>query len=157
MTRVPRAGASVERERRDGEEPLPSDVQRQASSLPARRVIDVDLVGDHEGRIEADAELADERRRLSSPRLRPPSLSRKALVPERAMVPSASISSSRLMPMPLSSKVSVLVVRDRSRCVIARLGVVAEQLGLGERLVAQLLAGVGGVGDQLAQKISWSE
>ena len=32
----------------------------------------------------------------------------KALVPERAMVPSASTISSRLMPMPLSSTVRLL-------------------------------------------------
>ena len=36
------------------------------------------------------------------------SLSRKALVPERAMVPSPLVKSSRVMPTPLSEKVSVL-------------------------------------------------
>ena len=67
------------------------------------------------------------------------------------MVPSASTISSRLMPMPLSSTVSVLssaIEPDGD----ARLRVVAEQLGPGDRLVAQLLAGVGRVGDQLAQE-----
>ena len=72
------------------------------------------------------------------------------------MVPSASTISSRLMPMPLSSTVSgPLVGIDRERD--ARLGVVAEQRGLGDRLVAQPLAGVGGVGDQFAQKDYLSE
>ncbi len=36
--------------------------------------------------------------------------------------------------------------------LIVSLRVVAQQLRLGDRLVAQLLAGVGGVGDQLAQE-----
>ena len=67
------------------------------------------------------------------------------------MVPSASTISSRLMPMPLSSTVEALVVRIE-RDGDARLRVLAEELRLGDRLVAQLLAGIGGVGDQLAQE-----
>ena len=79
------------------------------------------------------------------------SLSRKARVPERAMVPSASTSSSRLMPTPLSVKVNRLGFRvdgDRDDEWPAAL----DQLGLGDRLVAQLLAGVGGVGDEFAHE-----
>ena len=74
-----------------------------------------------------------------------------ALVPERAMVPSASTISSWLMPMPLSSTVRTArlgVDPDGD----AGLGVVAEKLGLGDGLVAQPLAGIGGVGDQLAEE-----
>ena len=74
-----------------------------------------------------------------------------ALVPERAMVPSASTSSSRLMPMPLSSMVRRLGVGvdpDRD----ARLGVVASSVGRRDRFVAQPFAGIGGIRDQFAQE-----
>ena len=67
------------------------------------------------------------------------------------MVPRFSTSSSRSMPMPLSAMVSVPAAssgQDADR----QLGLVAEQLRLRDRLVAQLVAGVGGVGDQLAQE-----
>ena len=43
---------------------MPSDDQRQASSVPGAAGLDDDLVGDHERRIEADAELADQIGRL---------------------------------------------------------------------------------------------
>ena len=55
------------------------------------------------------------------------------------------------MPMPLSS-----TVRRRFSASISErdpgFGIVAEQAGVRDRLVAQLLAGVGRVGDQLAQE-----
>ena len=141
----------VERSRaRSRRTPLPS--RRPAPGLfAAGEAADhVDPVGHHEGRVEADAELADELgvvARLAGARAR----SMKARVPERAIVPSASAISSRLMPMPLSSTVSSLVVRigrDRD----ARLGIVAEQFGAADRLEAQPFAGVRGIGDQLAQE-----
>ena len=67
------------------------------------------------------------------------------------MVPSASTISSRLMPMPLSSTVRRRL--SASMCQAdARLGVFAEQLGIGDRLVAQPLAGVRRVGNQFTQK-----
>ena len=79
------------------------------------------------------------------------SLSRKALVPDRAMVPSASVRSSRVH--------ADAVVRDRQR---PRLGIkgdrdregaaALDQLRFGDRLVAELLAGVCGIGDELADK-----
>ena len=55
------------------------------------------------------------------------------------------------MPTPLSEKVSVFAsgsTRDRDRERRA----VLDQFGLGDRLVAQLLAGVGGVGDEFADE-----
>ena len=79
------------------------------------------------------------------------SRSRKARVPERAIVPSASTRSSRLMPTPLSVKVSVFLsgsTADRD----GEGSPAFDQLGLGDRLVAQLLAGVGGVGDEFAHE-----
>ena len=75
----------------------------------------------------------------------------KARVPERAMVPRLSISSWRSMPMPVSAIVSVPASASGVRRMASALAV-GQQLGLGDRLVAQLVAGVGGVGDQLAQE-----
>ena len=76
-------------------------------------------------------------------------------MPDRAMVPSASIISSRLMPMPLSSTVRPFVGIERHRD--ARLWVVAQQRRIGNGLIAQLLAGIGGIGDQFAQENHLSE
>ena len=67
------------------------------------------------------------------------------------MVPSASAISSPPMPMPLSSTVRRLLSAS-ARMVMRGFGVVAEQLGPLDRLVAQLLAGICRVGDQLAQE-----
>ena len=79
------------------------------------------------------------------------SLSRKARVPERAMVPSASTRSWRLMPTPLSAKVSVLA-SGSTVMAIAKGPPLSISSGLAQRLVAQLFAGVGGVGDEFAHK-----
>ena len=38
----------------------PDDDQVQTSAVPARRLVTTDAIGDHEGRVEADAELADQ-------------------------------------------------------------------------------------------------
>ena len=66
MTRVPRAGASRNRDRRDR-------VGALAVGGPERGLVaagaprdDLDPVGDHEGRVEADAELADELRAFAA-------------------------------------------------------------------------------------------
>ena len=75
----------------------------------------------------------------------------KALVPERAMVPRLSISSCRSMPMPLSAIVSVPAFLSGMIRILSGVAV-AEQVGLGDRLIAQLVAGIRGVGDQLAQE-----
>ena len=74
----------------------------------------------------------------------------KARVPERATVPRLSISSCRSMPMPLSAMVSVPAVLSGVMRIAS--GVVAHQLGPGDRLVAQPVARVGRVGNQLAQE-----
>ena len=64
ITRAPRAGASASGSGATEKAPLPSDDQRHASLGPGAAGLDDDLVGDHERRIEADAELADEVGRL---------------------------------------------------------------------------------------------
>ena len=67
------------------------------------------------------------------------------------MVPRFSIRSSRFMPMPLSATVRVRGF-GIGRQADPEVGIVRRQLGLGQRRVAQPVAGVGGVGDQLAQE-----
>jgi hypothetical protein len=65
----------------------------------------LDAFGHHEGRVEADAEAADQRRVLVVFGCFKP-IDERLGAGARAMVPSDSISSSRLMPMPLSSIMS---------------------------------------------------
>ena len=67
------------------------------------------------------------------------------------MVPSASTSSARVMPTPLSLKVIVVALGIERNLDAKRLADL-DQLRLGDRLVTQLLAGVGGVGDELANE-----
>ena len=67
------------------------------------------------------------------------------------MVPRPAVRSSRLMPMPLSETVRVLASLS-SATVIANGAPSAISSGSGDRLVAQLLAGVGGVGDEFADE-----
>ena len=144
---MPRFGASAPATGPIEYSPLPSDDHCQASSLPAWRVIDVDAVGDHEGRIEADAELADELGVVLGG-LEPFQEGARAGARDRAQ---------RLGHLVAAH--ADAVVLDGEALVVrigadgdARLRIVAEQLGPLDRLVAQLLAGIGRVGDQLAQE-----
>ena len=76
---------------------------------------------------------------------------KNSAVPERAIVPRCEIASSRLMPMPLSRMLQGalgLVRLDPD----GEVGVAGQQFRLAQRLEAQLVVGVGGVGDQLAQE-----
>ena len=85
-----------------------------AGALPAHAVLGAEAgaarherhpVGDDEGRIEADAELADQVRVLGA--WSPASCWKNSRVPDLAMVPMCSITSWRDMPMPLSEMVIV--------------------------------------------------
>ena len=67
------------------------------------------------------------------------------------MVPRFFTSSSRVMPTPESSMVSVFAAASGRRRISSVLSV-AQQLGLGVAAEAQLVQGVGGVGHQLAQE-----
>ena len=67
------------------------------------------------------------------------------------MVPRLSISSWRSMPMPVSATVSVLAFLSGTMRIFGGVAV-RDQLGLGDRLIAQLVAGVRRVRDQLAQE-----
>ena len=110
---------------------------------------DLDPVGDHEGGVEADAELADQAR--AGPRAWPPPASApKARVPERAMVPRLSISSSRVMPMPSSAISRVRAGLSGTMRTLAPSG--GARAGSVERLEAAAVHRVGGVGDQFAQE-----
>ena len=72
-------------------------------------------------------------------------------VPLLAMVPRLATASSADMPMPLS--VMVIVFASLSNATrTSRFGLVLVQLGLVDRLEAQLVAGVRRVRDQLAQE-----
>ena len=66
------------------------------------------------------------------------------------MVPSPAVRSSRVIPTPLSDTVSVFV--SGSRATVMTKGRALGEFGPGDRLVAQLLAGVGGIGDELADE-----
>ena len=81
---------------------------------------------------------------------------RSSAVPDRAIVPMRSTTSSRVMPMPLSRTVSV-----RAAWVDLDLDVQVGHVGVEvlvpERLQPQLVQRVGGVGDQLAQEESLFE
>ena len=149
VTLVPRAHLGCRRlGRRRHREAAGAVRDPEPSALLAGLAADnVDTVRDHEGRVEANAELADQRRASEPAVMR----SRNARVPERAIVPRLSISSCSFMPMPLSATVSVpadLVALHPD----SEAGVVGQQAGLSDGLVAQLVACVGSVGDELAQK-----
>ena len=144
---MPRFGASAAADRADRIFALA--VGRPLPGLVAARLArdDVDTVGDHEGRIEADAELADELGAVLGG-LEPLEEGTRAGARDRAQ---------RLGQLVAAH--ADAVVLDGEALVVsigadgdARLRIVAEQLGPLDRLIAQLLAGIGSVGDQLAQE-----
>ena len=67
-----------------------------------------DAISDHECRIEADTELADQRSQHVRTTAFPSDVCSSSRVPDFAIVPIFAITSSRLMPIPLSWMVSVL-------------------------------------------------
>jgi hypothetical protein len=117
---------------------------RQAGAARFHR----DAVGDDEARVEAHAELADQVGVLLLVALERAMNSR---VPLLAMVPRCEAASSALMPMPLSRIVMVLAAASNSHADL-EVGRVLVQRGVVQRLEAQLVAGVRGVRDQLAQE-----
>ena len=68
------------------------------------------------------------------------------------MVPRLAITSSRVMPMPLSVMVTVPAARRRRRCGSRARGPRPAARAVRERREAQPVAGIRGVGDQLAQE-----
>ena len=142
-------GRGLECERRDGERTLA--VGRPAPGVrlarPAR--VDHDVVGDHERGIEADAELADQRLGLLA-RVLGGQLVEKSL--------GAGAGDGAEARGQVLARHADAVVGDGQRLLVGieRDGdderPALDQLGPGDRLVAQFFAGVGGVGDEFADK-----
>ena len=140
----------VEGEGGDAEGALAVGRPAPGLTCPGGTRFDHDLVGDHEGRIEADAELADESRSFLARFLR------------RQPVEEGLGAGTGDGAEPLGQIVAAhadAVVRDGQRLGVGIEGdgdgegrAVGDQVGPGDRLVAQLLAGVGGVGDELADE-----
>ena len=150
MTRAPRAGASSSGSGATVKAPWPSDDQRQASSVPARRASTTTSVGDHERRIEADAELADQIGRLLVGVFggEPVEKGARAGAGDGAERVDQFGARHADAVVDEGDRLGVGVERDLDAERSARL----DQLRLGDRLVAQLLAGVGGVGDEFADE-----
>ena len=108
---------------------------------------DVDLVRHHEGGIEADAELADQ-----------VGIALGGVEPlQERLGAGMGDGAERLDQLGLAHADAVVLERQAAGIGVdgegdAGLGVVAEQVRLGDRLVAQPLAGIGGIGDQFAQE-----
>ena len=130
-----------------------------AGALPAHAVLGAEsgaardqrhAVGDDERRIEPDAELADEVRVFGA-------IGRELLEElARARPGDRADVLDHLLPRHADT---VVGYRDRARGGVAgdpddRLRVVLEERGVGQRLEAELVRGIRGVGDQLAQEIS---
>ena len=148
------AGAALrrvfKRERRDGEGALA--VRRPAPGLVGSGAagVDDDLVRDHERRVEADAELADERGGFLA------RLFRRELVEEG--LGAGAGDGAKPLGQVFAGHANAIVRKGQ------RLGVgidrdldrerraVLDELRLGDRFVAELLAGVGRVGDELADE-----
>src|SRR5690606_29001451 len=104
-----------------------------------------DAVGDHEGRVEADAELADQAR------IRLPVLAQRLQEPAGAGTGDAADVGHDLVAVHADAGVAH---GDRARVPVPahldpQLGVAGQQVGVADRLEAQLVAGVRGVGYQL--------
>ena len=130
--------------------PVPSLSQRIASSAAGARPAghDGDPVGDDEARVEADAELADQLRVLLLVAGEAREELARAAARDRAEVLDR-----------LGARHADAVVRhgDGARGLVERdvdreLGVAVEELGMRDRLEAQLVAGVGRVAHELAQE-----
>ena len=150
MTRVPRFGAFSRASGAIVNEPLPSDDQRQASLAPGAAGVDGDFVRDHEGRVEADAELADEGGGFLARVLRG-KLVQEGLgagAGDGAEAFGQVFAGHADAVVREGQRLGVRIDRDLDRERRA----VLDEFGLGDRFVAQLLAGVGGVGDELADE-----
>ena len=147
---MPRFGAFSSGERRDGEGALA--VRRPAPGLvrPGAVRVDGDFVRDHERRIEADAELPDERGGFLA------RVFRRKLV-EEGLGAGAGDGAKPLRQVFAGH--ADAVVREGQRLGVGidrdldrERRAVLDQFRLGDRFVAQLLAGVGRVGDELADE-----
>ena len=130
--------------------PLPSDDQRQASIGPARRVSTVTSSATMKDGVEADAELADEGggflARVFGRELVQEGLGAGA---GDGAEPAGQVFAGHADAIVREGqRLGVGIDRDLDR----ERSAVLDQFRLGDRLVAQLLAGVGGVGDEFADE-----
>ena len=130
---------------------MPSDDHDQASLVAGAPRLDHDLIGDHERRIEADAELADQ---IGGAFL---GLIVGAQFLEKGAGAGAGDRAERLDEL-LAAHADA-IVGEGQRFFVGVNGdadgewtAAFDKLGAGERLVTQFLAGVGGVGDELANE-----
>src|SRR6185437_10349946 len=132
----------------DGELALP--VRDPAPGLALARLPrdDLDLVGDHEGGIEADAELADEGHVLAR-------VARKVLhegggarARDRAEILDQLVMAHADAVVDEGQGARRLVRSDGD----AEAAALADEAGLGQRGIAQAVAGIGSVRDELAQE-----
>ena len=132
----------------DGElaEPFGSPAPRPVlAGAPAGHL---DPIGDHEGGIEPDAELPDQRHVLSRVAGHLLQIGGGAGPRDGAEIADQplAVHADPVIDHRYGPRLGVELDAD------PELGIVLDQPGLGERLVAQPVAGVGRVGDQLAQK-----
>ena len=133
-------GRLLKREGRDGERALAVGRPAKGVRLAGAARFDHDLVGHHEGRIEADAELADQRLRLLA------RVFRRQLVEEGLGAGAGDGAEARGQVL---ARHADAVVGDGERLLVGierdgdDEGPALDQFGPGDRVVAQLLAGVG--------------
>ena len=128
--------------------PPPSDAQVNASSDAGLARGDLDPVGDHEGGIEADAELADQAGPLL--RLR---LGQRCAEHARAGAGDGAQVVDQLLPRHADAVIgdqqrAGLLVGDDADLGLGR----GRERGVGQRLEPAAVHRIGGVGDQLAQE-----
>ena len=147
MTLVPRSARSIVS---TSKSPAPSELQRTpcCGRQPGAARLDRDPVGDDEPRVEADAELADQLRVLLLVALQRRDELARAALGDRAEVGDRLFRRQADAVVADGDRLRVLVEGDLHR----ELGLPFVQLGLVDGLEAQLVAGVGGVRDQLAQE-----
>ena len=129
--------------------PLPSEVQRQRLALARLARDDLDPLGHHEGGIEADAELADQGHVLLRVARQRADEGRGARARDGAEIVDQLVVAH-----------ADAVIGNGEACGLAssgvsddaEFGVAGDELGLGQRQIAQPVAGIRRVGDQLAQE-----
>ena len=146
---MPRDGASAAATGDTAKVPLPVRGPKKGRVGAGAARNHVDALGHHEGRIEADAEPADQRRLLV--------LLRRLDAIEERLGAGAGDGAERLDHLVAAHADAVVLDGELPLVGVepqrdARLRIVAKQRRRGDRLVTQPFAGVGRIGDQFAQK-----
>ena len=128
--------------------PWPSERHCQPWSSPALRLVTTTLLGDHERRVEADAELADQPDVLGRFAAQLLDEGRGARARDGAELGNQLVMAHADAVVGDGDRLGLGVERDGD----LELGVAGGQFGRGQRRVAQPVAGVRGVRDELAQE-----